>query len=141
MEPGAYPPRPPAAEQVRLPAIFLLVTGILGAVGQVISLLFTLLGTGLDLASAHLGPSEEAIANAMSGTMAVFFSILGLLTAAVIVFGALRMKDLRSHSLAVAASVIAMVPCASPCCLLGLPVGIWALVVLLRPEVKAAFTA
>jgi hypothetical protein len=34
-----------------------------------------------------------------------------------------------------------MIPCISPCCLLGLPIGIWALVVLLKPEVKAAFTA
>lgn len=143
MGPGAYPPRPTAAEQVRLPAVFLLVTGILGAVGQAISLLFTILGTGLDLADAggSLGPSEEALASLMSGTMAVVFAILGLLAAAVIIYGALKMKDLQSHPLAVAAAVVAMVPCVSPCCLLGLPVGIWALVVLLRPEVKAAFSA
>ncbi len=33
----------------------------------------------------------------------------------------------------------AMIPCVSPCCLLGLPLGIWALIVLVKPEVKAAF--
>jgi hypothetical protein len=38
-----------------------------------------------------------------------------------------------------AASIIAMIPCVSPCCLLGLPIGIWALVVLMKPEVKSAF--
>jgi len=39
----------------------------------------------------------------------------------------------------VAASIIAMIPCVSPCCCLGLPFGIWALVVLARPAVKSAF--
>ena len=39
------------------------------------------------------------------------------------------------------ATIIAMVPCISPCCLVGLPIGIWALVVLMKPEVKAAFRA
>lgn len=139
MGPGAYPPQQTAAEQVSLPAALLLVTGILGAVGQAISLLFTLLGTGIDLASANLGPAEEALANAMSGTLAIVFAILGLITAAFIIFGALKMKALESHSLAVAASVVALVPCLSPCCLLGLPIGIWSLVVLMKPEVKASF--
>ena len=139
MGPGAYPPQPTAAEQVRLPATLLLVTGILGAVGQAISLLFTLLGTGIDLASANLGPSEEALASAMSGTAAVVFAVVGLLTAAFIVYGSLKMKELESHSLSVAAAVVALIPCVSPCCLLGLPVGIWSLVLLVKPEIKAAF--
>ena len=37
------------------------------------------------------------------------------------------------------ASILAMIPCLSPCCLIGLPIGIWALVILMKPEVKAAF--
>jgi hypothetical protein len=41
---------------------------------------------------------------------------------------------------AVIASVAAMLPCTvSCCCILGLPVGIWSLVVLMKPEVKQAF--
>ena len=36
------------------------------------------------------------------------------------------------------AAIIAMIPCHG-CCILGLPFGIWALVVLSAPEVKAAF--
>ena len=37
------------------------------------------------------------------------------------------------------ATILAMIPCISPCCLLGLPVGIWSLVVLLDENVKASF--
>jgi hypothetical protein len=36
------------------------------------------------------------------------------------------------------ASIFAMLPC-NPCCLLGLPIGIWALVVLSNEDVKDAF--
>ena len=53
--------------------------------------------------------------------------------------GGLKMKSLESYSLVMTVSVIAMIPCFSPCCLIGLPIGIWALVVLSKPEVKSAF--
>jgi hypothetical protein len=32
-----------------------------------------------------------------------------------------------------------MIPCTGPCCIVSLPLGIWALVVLMSPDVKAAF--
>jgi hypothetical protein len=46
------------------------------------------------------------------------------------------MKRLESYGWAVTASIIAIFGGA-----IGLPFGIWALVVLIRPEVKAAFGA
>jgi len=51
------------------------------------------------------------------------------------------MKELRNWTLAMVASILAMVPCIGACCLIGIPIGIWSLVVLMKPEVKAAFTA
>jgi hypothetical protein len=38
-----------------------------------------------------------------------------------------------------AAAIMAMIPC-NCCCLLGLPFGIWALVMLMKPEVKSQFS-
>ncbi len=66
-------------------------------------------------------------------------AIVGSLIGIVIALGAVKMKNLQSYGLAMTASILAMIPCVSPCCLLGLPFGIWALVVLGRPEVKSAF--
>ncbi len=51
--------------------------------------------------------------------------------------GALRMKHGRNYALAWAAALVAMVT--PPGLMVGLPVGIWTIVVLLRPEVKSAF--
>jgi hypothetical protein len=57
------------------------------------------------------------------------------------ILGAIRMMMLRSHGLAVFAAILTAIPCLSPsaCCLVGIGVGIWALVVLLNPDVQAAF--
>ena len=67
------------------------------------------------------------------------FNFIGGVVAIVVITGALKMKRLQSYPFAMIASIIAMIPCISPCCLLGLPFGIWALVVLSDPQVKAAF--
>jgi hypothetical protein len=45
---------------------------------------------------------------------------------------------MRGYWLAVAASIVAMLP-AGPSFLPGLAIGIWRLLVLAKPEVKAAF--
>ena len=63
---------------------------------------------------------------------------LGLLMGVLVIVGAVKMKNLKSYGLAMTAAIIAIIPC-SPCCLLGLPFGIWALVVLNDENVKAAF--
>jgi len=51
-------------------------------------------------------------------------------------------RDSRSSGRwALAASILAMVNVGSFCCVPGIPVGIWCLVILLTPEVRAAFQA
>ncbi len=53
--------------------------------------------------------------------------------------GALKMKNLSSRGWARSAAILSMIPCFSGCCLLGLPFGIWALMVLANPDVKRGF--
>ena len=129
-------PATSGAEQVNGPAMGLIVVAVLGALAQVASLIMNLAGASM-LAGSRM--PKEAWANMFSGTLGVVSGVIGLLMSAVVLLGALKMKKLESYGLAMAASIIAMVPCVSPCCLLGLPIGIWALVVLLKPEVKSAF--
>lgn len=57
---------------------------------------------------------------------------------AVVLAGGIQMSRLCNRRLAVTASILAMLPC-SPAFLFGLPIGIWALIVLLDPAVKAGF--
>ena len=77
------------------------------------------------------------------GTVVVWTAV-GVLTAAVgvvILVGAGRMARLESHSWAMTAGVLACLPILNWCCCVGLPVGLWAIAVLGRPEVQDAFAA
>jgi hypothetical protein len=133
---GAAVPAQSAAEQVNGPAIGLVVTAILGALLQIVSLIFNLVGASF---MTHSHMPTEAWVNLFSGALGAVSSVVGIALSVVILLGALKMRKLESHGFAMAASVIAMVPCLSPCCFLGLPIGIWAVVVLSKPEVKSAF--
>jgi hypothetical protein len=124
------------AERVNGPAIGLMVTAGLGALLQIISLGFRAAGPAI---MANSGMPNQAWANMFSGTLGVVSGIIGLLVSVFIFFGAMKMRNLENYGLAMAASIVAMIPCFSPCCLLGLPIGIWALVILSKPEVKSAF--
>jgi serine/threonine protein kinase len=74
----------------------------------------------------------------MKATVAVS-TLLGLLVVALMLAGAARMIVGRNtYLLCVVAAILAVVPW-SPAWLIGLPSGIWALVVLGRPEVVAVF--
>jgi hypothetical protein len=77
--------------------------------------------------------------NSLSGGVGIVAGIIGLAVGVVILMGALKMKNLTSYGFAMTSAILAMVPCVSPCCLVGLPIGIWAVVVLTDPAVKAAF--
>lgn len=55
-----------------------------------------------------------------------------------VLVGALQMRKLKNYPLSIAAAILAMLPC-SACCIVGIPIGIWALVVLSDRSVRAAF--
>jgi hypothetical protein len=79
------------------------------------------------------------VAEMGAGAAGSLSNILSIAIGAVILFGAVKMMRLQNLGLAMAASILAVIPCLSPCCCLGIPFGIWSLVVLNRPEVKSAF--
>jgi hypothetical protein len=129
-----------AQQQVNGPAIGLMIMAGIGVLWQLFSIVLNILGTGVGMMGANQGQQEmPAWAHAMQGGVGIVFGVIGLIVAVVIFMGAMKMKKLESYNFAMSASIIAMVPCVSPCCLIGLPIGIWALVVLMKPEVKGAF--
>lgn len=133
--PGGYTPVPANTDAVTAPAVALICLACLGFLLQGANLVMALVG--------FRGPSAP---NLPSWVAAMQSPGIGLISAAfaflmsgLVLFGALKMKRLENYSLAMSVSIIAMIPCISPCCLIGLPIGIWALVVLAKPEVKSAF--
>jgi len=64
-----------------------------------------------------------------------------ILWGALVLFGAIRLKQLRSFGMVMVGCIFAMLPCFNACCLLGLPFGIWVLVVIHDEHVRRHFTA
>jgi serine/threonine protein kinase len=131
--PASHPPGAPGTStdqirrSVRHPAIALLFTAGFNWIGSSIAILFL----------AYLSLSFAGAPDDNPGPVFIPIALLIFATSAFMLLGAIKMLRLQSYPLAVTASILAMV--VTPGNLVGLPLGIWAFVVLMRPEVKAAF--
>ena len=131
-----YPPGgyvgPSPAERVAGPAIALIVTAVLALVTHIGLAFFCLV-----MLNAPQRPPEVPFSFRPEITLVQV--TVALIMAIIILLGAIKMKNLESYGFSMTAAILAMIPCTWPCCLLGLPFGIWALVVLSNDQVKAAF--
>jgi hypothetical protein len=128
------------SRQVLGPSTGLLVAGILGAILEVTFLFIEIIGTSMEAFWKWEDEIPRRYADILEGGFWITSSFVGILVAAFIIYASLKMKDLKQWGICVTASILAMIPCISPCCIVGLPIGIWCLVVLMRPEVKNAFS-
>lgn len=124
-----------AAVQVYGPATALKVTAALGIGLQVIGIFVNLIRmeTGVMPPGAEGLPPEVAAAANLAG------GFIGMAVGLLVFYGAWKMERLEGYRLAMTAAILAMIPCISPCCLLGIPFGLWALAVLRNDGVRAAF--
>jgi uncharacterized protein DUF4339 len=84
----------------------------------------------------------EKFGSFASGPFAYGTAILQIVIAILILVGAIKMKSLRSYEFAYAAAILSVIPCINPCCawFLTLIFGIWAMIVLAKPDVKSQFS-
>ena len=126
------------SRQVQGPSTGLLVKGILGGIIELTVLIAEIIGRSFK--ALWLDEVPEDYVEFLESGFGVASSLVGIVVAVFIIYVSLKMKDLKQWGLCVTASILAMIPCISPCCIVGLPIGIWCLVVLMRPEVKNAFS-
>ncbi len=86
-----------------------------------------------NLAGNPAGGPDPVILETIAGFIFGFVGLINLLAG-------IAMTTRRYYGLAVAGSILAMLNCSNLCCVLGLPIGIWSLVVLMNAENKAAFS-
>jgi predicted Zn finger-like uncharacterized protein len=146
-----------AAARVKAPAIALLCFGIFGIFWGMCNLgfsIFSMVAGNAAMAGpggppgGRLGPGGpgragpgpgDDFSSQIGGIPGAIQGFIGMCVAGLIIFSAIKMKNLQAYGLAMTGSILAMIPCISPCCFLGLPFGIWALVILMNQDVKAAF--
>jgi hypothetical protein len=120
------------AARCTAPGIALMVVGalvLMGVLGYV----------GLSVAVIIANPPPDLPAEAKTFMVAwmVGLTLYISLFAGLVIAGGNALRKQSSYGLAMTGSIIAVIPCLSTC--LCLPFGIWALVVLNDPDVKAAF--
>jgi hypothetical protein len=131
-----------AREMVSGPATALMVSGILFVIFALIGLVGNMMGASFRPPPGEIPPEMQQffqMMEQMQGPVAIVSGLLQLGVSGLLIFASQKLRALESFGLVVTATILAMVPCTSPCCCLGLPVGIWILVVLFKPEVKSAF--
>jgi len=134
--------RDAALKLVKGPVIGLKVTAIVGLALVAVGLVWNILVlSGVQIGMQQINdPQMQKLLSSLGGGLGIVQDIIGAVVGVIVLIGASRMQKLQSYQFAMTASIVAMVPCISPCCVFGLPFGIWALVVLNKPEVKSQFT-
>ena len=119
--------------RVWIPAVGLLIAGCidcLGVVGAVVAAIVLLMQKGF---------SGQLIGFSFLPGFAQLFIVAAMAAYAIfVVLGAWNLMQLRSYRLATAGSILALFPFA-PGAIIGVPMGIWALVLMTKEKVKAAF--
>ena len=138
-----HSPQVDVSGKVNAPGIALMVTAVIGLLLQIKNLIMPMNSEQILYFMEEINPDldveqfSEVIEMATSGNK--IFTIVGILLAIVVFIGGMKMRNMKNWGLCMAASIIALFPCTSPCCCLGIPIGIWALIVLMDSAVKDAF--
>lgn len=124
-----------AADDVRAPAIGLIVMSVL----QLLIVLGTIAAVSTMVATTI--PGSTSMHRQVSPIGLGFMELVLLASlplSAIVLVGAIQMKRLRSYEFSLICSILWLLPL-GPTCVFTFPLGLWSLLVLLRPQVRAAF--
>ena len=141
----ANPYQPPgehdisSGQLIQAPATALMVVSsiaiVAGVFGLILDLILIVTGVVGKLEAVNEGPISEYAQIAIRAT----WGLILVIASSYVLFGSNKMRNLTDYSAARNASIIAMVPMIGPCCILGIPFGIWAFITLRKPGVEEQF--
>jgi hypothetical protein len=136
---GPQAPRPYGAlDKLKGPAIALMICAPLGIVFLLVDFVFRIINSNNPEVARQFG-GQNPEAAAIGNYVGMGFDWVAIILQIVVIAGAFQMLKGRNYGLAMAAAIISVIPCCSPCCILGIPFGIWALIVLNDQQVKTSF--
>lgn len=138
--PASIVGREAVQRKVQPPAVCLIVVGAMMILGGCLGAVSVVTGPMINPGGGAM-PADQAVPPEREAGRVIgqtVGALIGPIFGIAVILGGIKMYRLESRGSVMLASVLAMLPC-SLCCLFGLPVGIWSLVVLSDPAVKAAF--
>lgn len=121
--------------KVQAPAIFLVICGILGMLAPVGSVVLVV---ALSAANANQNADPEGL-ELIAGQASLIVHYICFFVGLTVIVGAVQMMRVKIRAMGFVAAVLAMLNCSGGCCLIGIPAGIWALVILCQSDVARAF--
>lgn len=154
--------RAQALQQIRGPAVGLITVSGLALGLAAVFLLYSVVQFGLKFLEADETPSvyvepnpreskkdrearklreakRESEARFVSFSTIFIASMSLVLINAVVLSGAIKMRNLQARRSATAAAAVAVIPVLSPLLVVGIPFGIWAMIKLGNPEIRRYF--
>ena len=124
--------------RLQWPAIGLIIVGVLNALSGLVLILGRI---------ASIVKGREPVITDEDRRLGYMFaiiffpivSLISIVASPIIVFGGIQMLRARRYFVALSAAILALFPVTSVCCIPGIPIAIWALIVLRHPEVRASF--
>ena len=130
--------RAEALSKTNLCAIFLYIMAGLSIPMHLVNAVMTLADPGGMAGPGLRAPANEAerIAQLAGGIGA---SVVLVVMNILVIVGAYHLQNLKKFPLAMTGAIIACIPCCGPCLVLGIPFGIWALVLLNDSRIRPHF--
>lgn len=130
--------RAEALSKVGICAVFLYIVAGLSIPMNILNAVVTLVDRDEINGPGFQAPANEAErAGFMIGAVAANAVLIIMNT--IVIVGAYNLQKLKKRSMAMTGAIICCIPCCSPCVILGIPLGIWALVLLNSSEIKPHF--
>ena len=123
--------------KLKIPAIGLIVTGIINLLWGILSVVSNIYL--FVTKQSHFANSVQNNAEQLGVFVGIAITVLSLAVSPIIIYGAIQMMKGKKYGLAKMSAILAIVPVTSCCFLTGIPLGIWALVVLNQPDVETVF--
>jgi hypothetical protein len=121
------------------PAVCLIITGVFNAMLGLLGVVSGIMQI-INPSDTPISESEAERFGYYTGqSIGLVAFLLSFVAAPMIIFGAVKMLNGTSYNWAKTASILATIPFTSCCFLIGAPIGIWAMIVLSKPEVKMFF--
>lgn len=123
--------------RVRAPAIGILIVTVIWSAMMTIVFLRVIIETTLKFSAPERGELSAENWGELIGSY--LWPALFFLFEALIFYGAVCMLRLRGYRFAMVSAILSLIPLCSGCAFLGIPFGIWAIIVLRDPEVRSSF--
>ena len=140
--------------KLQIPAILMIITGVVGILCAGYSVLNGFVSMNSDIESLleiqnQFNPNFEEGLEQMGTTPEAYFAgvttfsfVFGgflVVTSLLCILAGFRMRLARSYGLSIIGAICCVLPCLQPCCVIGLPAGIWSFIVLMNADVKRLF--